>query len=342
VLGKLSITQLVKLASYFGTINYRKTLMYAPKGNWSRVQIVPNEKIKIDPVDLHALHDLISTELSNRLNIMYPEGVDLDPRLVGVKLQTNDQKLAEYGRGTEFDIPENITFIRSASYWEETRSYGNTWFDNGWNFFDENWNNRGVCAWTDVALGKGAIFSGDPTNSKDMKGRGCQMIDLYIDKLVAMGIRYAVWNVLCYSGIPFDEAGDVLATLQMGETALTGKLSEPGRAQMVFPLKGKAKTKYVAYIDLVKRKLVYMDADFRGSTHSANMNGAALSVTMPAYCEYLNSLPSVADIFINARIGTTPILYSDEDTSITEGKAYVFKPLNPDNKFQKISLADVA
>ena len=46
-----------------------------------------------------------------RLETFYPEGFNLCGNMDKLKLQTNDQKLANYGRGTVFDIPENIRRI---------------------------------------------------------------------------------------------------------------------------------------------------------------------------------------------------------------------------------------
>lgn len=359
VIPKLSTGQLVKFRAYIETINERITLMYAPKGNWGKVQVAYNEKKKIRDNAKKLLVRAIGRELKSRWKVAFPNGIKLDPATAGIKLQSNDQKLAEYGRGTVFNIPDTVNFLRSASYWKsQSAGYGNIWFDNGWNFFDQNWADMGVCSWdnqrfyTDTENVKrygrryggneiGAIFSGDPTNSKEMAGRACQMADLYIDKLVKAGVRYAVWNVLCFSKVPFNDAEDVLATLQMGEDAESGKLYEPSRAQMVFPLKGKAYTKYVAYIDLVERKLVYMDADLKSNTTSASYNGAVLTEKMPAYQEYLDSLPSVADLFGNANKGTTPVVYTDEGLKIRSKKAYVFQPRNPNNSFEKIALSSV-
>jgi hypothetical protein len=273
-----------------------------------------------------------------------------------IKLQTNDQELASYGRGTVFEIPDEMTFLRTASYWENKG--GVSWFDNSWNFFDSTWNHLGACCWTDTLFapsnrnqprgrgrpGKntaGAVFSGDPINSKEMKGRACQMIDLYIDRLANSGVRFAVWNVLCYSKIAFSDAtGEVLGTLQWGEEAQKGKLYEPGRAQMVFPLTGKGMTKYIAYIDLVERKLIYIDANLKGSVHSAAQNGNTLTQQMPAFVEYLAALPSVGDLFYHADEGETPILYSDAEHEILENRsAYVFKPENENNNFKQLDLS---
>lgn len=348
VFDRLTMKQLVSFRRYLETIGTRFTLMYPPRSNWSKVQVAKNSKVQIDPLHVEQLVGAINQELRSRLTARFPEGVRLDPRMAGVKLQTNDQKLAEYGRGTEFDIPENITFIRSASYWQMDRSVGVTWFDNGWNFFSEGWGEKGVCSWDrqhfggswDMQhFGGGAVMSGDPVNLRDLKGRGCQMIDLYPNKLIDAGVRYAVWNILCFSGKKFSEAAEVLATLQMGENAETGDVYEPSRAQMVFPLKSDSLTSFVAYIDLVRRKLVYMDAALPGRVRSASQNGTILSEKMPAYLEYLNALPSVHDLLDNALPGSLPVLYDDRNVELTD-RAYVFRPENPNNSFQRMSISD--
>ena len=342
VLPKLKTTQLLKLDSYVMTINNRSKLIYPPKGNWTKLQVVENKK-SFSEEAMNTLHNEISKEIGSRLNEKFPQGVNLDENTHKIKLQTNDQKLAEYGRGTVFSIPENMKFIRSASYWAHKNGFRNTWFDNGWNFFNENWESVVTCCWSSTNTHRyGAVFSGDPTNSKDMEGRACQMIDLYLDQLKDAGIRYAVWNILCYSGVNFDQANEVMGTLQWGEQAQEGNLFEPSRAQMVFPIKGQNLTKYVAYIDVFERKLVYMDANFAGRVDSAVRNAKTLEKKMPAFVEYLDSIPSVADLFSHAQKGSMPIWFDDENKAIEEDShAFVFKQLNPENKFKKLDLSEI-
>ncbi len=74
-----------------------------------------------------------------------------------------------------------------------------------------------MCCWDHERFHDAAVFSGDPTNSKDLEGRACQLLDLYPNKLVALGVRYAVWTVLCFSRITFSKAIEVHAALQWGE-----------------------------------------------------------------------------------------------------------------------------
>ena len=337
VVPQLNTLALVKLRAYVSTVDGRQSLIYQPAGDWSRAQIVVNEKKPFGDAARAALLAALDKELGDRLKTAIPEGADVDLRAVDVKLQTNDQELAPYGRGTVFTLPETAKYVRSASFWKAKRS-GNVWYDNGWTFFGSDWETIGACCWDATTFGGygevGAVFSGDPTNSKDMEGRACQMIDLNLDGLKNRGVRYAVWSVLAYSRISFADANDVLATLQWGEDASAGKLYEPSRAQMVFPLKGNGLTKYVAYLDVAERKLVYMDANLRGDVHSASRNQNLLSSQMPSFVEYLNALPSVADLFCHAGEGAMPVLYSDEGRDIEKGaRAYVFRPENPKNSF---------
>ena len=346
VLPKLTTQQLVKFERYLITINGREKLMYPPRGNWSKVQIARNTKTQISADDANKLLPQISGILSNRLAEIFPTGavVDVDTNLI--KLQTNDQKLASYGRGTVFNIPDNVNFIRAASYWGDKNSFrkgSNAWMDNGFNFFDKNWNSKGTICWNNTYHGDAALFSGDPTNSKTVDGKACQVIDLYIDRLLKKGIRYAVWNILSYNNIPFDDVDDIFASLQWGENPDKGEIYEPSRAQMEFKISGQNKCKYIAYLDLKERTLVYMDANFSGYVNSAASNEGIIAEKMPAFVEYLNSLPSVYDLLKYAHTpdGTIPVVYSDETVDIADGQAFVFRPTNPDNNFTQIELNDI-
>jgi hypothetical protein len=288
----------------------------------------------------------INKEIARRVSKSF-KTVNLFDSAKMVKLQTSDSELTNYGRGTEFPIPENVNFIRTASYWELLSNSRNVWFDNGWNFFDANWKSIGCCCWTDFGLCDGdesaAVFSGDPTNSKEMKGRACQMIDLYMDRLEDNGVRYAVWNILGYSHIPFSKAKEVYAAMQWGEEPQKGKLFEPSRCQLSFPLKGDNLTKYIAYIDIEKRKVVYMDANLFGNVHSANTNGKHLEKNMPAFLEYMATLPSVYDLFKDVKKDENGLVvsYDDSNIEINGAKAFLFKTVNENNSFDPINISEL-
>lgn len=341
VVGKLTTIQLLKLHRYLETVDARAWRMFPPRGNWGKVQIVAaNPRRRLPRAVRGDLLGMIGGELARRLAAVGP--VALAPEVRRVKLQTNDGELSPFGRGTVFPIPERIRFVRTATYWKTGPTGTNAWFDNGWNFCADDWSPVGCCAWNVAQFHDAAIFSGDPTNSKELEGRACQLIDLYLNQLVKRRVRYAVWTVLCYSRITFAKAIDVHAALQWGEDAQAGKLFEPSRCQLSFPLRGDNLTKYVAYIDLARRELVYIDASLPARVTSASTNGKLLERNMPAFVEYLDALPSVHDLFVHARQDPAgmPVRYDDADRPVTGGRpAYVFRPANEASSF---SLFDVS
>jgi hypothetical protein len=346
VAERLRTIQLLKLRRYLATHNDRRWRMYPPRGDWSRVQVVGACDLRRLPAQLrNTLQAGIDTELTSRLAVAGP--VALSSTVDRVKLPTNDAELAPYGRGTVFPIPDRVTFLRTASYWRTGRTHSNIWYDNGWNFFDADWKPVGECCWNATRFGggkrttPGAVFSGDPTNSKDLDGRACQLIDLYLDRLPELRARYAVWSVLCYSRVMFSAAEEVFAALQWGERPQGGKLFEPSRCQLAFALTGNCYTKFVAYVDVARRELVYLDANLPVSVTSAAVNGPRLATTMPAYVEYLATLPSVHDLYRYAPGAPDgmPVVYDDAGVRIAGGPAYVFRPSSPDNEFEPVDPA---
>jgi len=338
VLDKLTVMQLVSLRAHLETVNAREHRVFPPQGNWSKLQVADAKPM--NPKVALKLSQALTKALVKRI----PKVKVLDEKTKLVKLPNNGD--VGYPRGTTFQIPENVKFIRTASYWKNGgRSV--TWFDNGWNFFDANWKDVGNCCWNDTKYYSrsdynivGAVFSGDPVNTTEMNGRAAQLIDLYPEELLKAGVKYAVWNILCYSRIPFSKAEDVFAALQWGEEPQKGKLFEPSRCQLSFALTSEHYTKYVCVINLETREMIYIDANLKANVSAASYNGAQLAKQMPAYMEYIDSLPSVHDLFKDSvdKDSELKVLYSDKDVKLNDEKAYVFRPENENNKFTQLDL----
>lgn len=384
ILPQLQVIQLLRLQGHLETINQRIYRMFPPRGSWTYVQIwrdgrryaLPTARDRARAVrragrgrterpgrvhrrarsqpalpeaDRRRILDAIAGALRARLQ-PHTGPVVLDPRTRWIKLQTNDSELTPYGRGTAFPLPEHVRFVRTTSFWK-MRGSDWAWYDNGWNFFDAGWTPLGVCCWNRTRYAEGAaIFSGDPVPSNNPELIAAQLIDLDLERLVASGVRYAVWSLLCFSERSFDEAQEVFAALQWGQEAQQGELHEPSRAALAFPVRGANLTKYVAYLDLIERRLIYMDANLRGSVRSAADNGRALELRMPAFVEYLDALPSVHDLFRHLEPGTegsseaapgTTVLYTDAEQPLEGQRAYVFQPEAPDSVYEPIVLAEL-
>lgn len=339
VMKNLSVRQLLWFKRYISTLNTRKKMLYTPKGNWAKVQISDNKRV-IDAQSAETLCNKINEIVSRKIKQVYPQGFAVEEKMNEVKLASNGQYMSHYGRGTAFDIPENVKFFRLASYWQNER---HCWFDVGINYFTEDWTEAGATCWNANRLGDWSIFSGDPMNSSELQGRACQMIDIYPQKRPA-NVRYGVWNILAYSNIPFSESTEVLGTLQWGEEAETGKMYEPSRAQLVFNLKSNAKTSYLAIIDFKENKLIYLDLGMRGNVNSAAGNSSVLQANMPAVMECLNAIPSVADLLEhNLSDEGIPVMYSDKDhvLDLKDSPAYVLRPENDKSEFKQLNFDEL-
>lgn len=339
VLDQLTTAQVVSLRSYLETVNQRQHRTFPPKGNWTKMQV--GEARGVVPQYVKTISKALGKVLAKRV----PAVQFLDNATKLIKLPSNDGEVSPYNRGTVFPIPEEVKFIRTASYWQSDRN-GVVWFDNGWNFFDSDWKSMGACCWTSVKFGRGdaAVFSGDPVNTTEMEGRAAQLIDLYPDKLLKCGVKYAVWNILCFSRVPFSKVNDVFAALQWGTDPQKGNLFEPSRCQLQFPLTGDSLTKYVCVIDLETREMIYIDANLYGKVQSADRNGKGLEKNLPPFMEYIKSLPSVHDLFresVDKGSRGAYVLYTDKETELKNVPAYVFRPENQNNKFKSVDLNSI-
>lgn len=336
VMPELSTFQLVSFEKYINTINDRKHLIAKPNASWQKAKVLENKKVKISQEDLSSLNESIHQVVSQRLNTLFPEGVNLDEKTKFIKLPSNDQKVAPYGRGTKFFIDKENTFARTSSYWK----HGQTMFmDNGWNFFDAKFEKSATTCWNSTAQDF-ALFSGDPINSSNKDFAGCQLIDIDFNKMKEDGFKYGVWNILSYNRLKFNEC-DSHAALQYGKNAMSGELFEPSRVDISFPLKGEELTKFVTLLDVEEKTMTYLDFSFGNDVSSAVNNESKLMTLLPALLESLEAIPSVHDLFKHANKGATKVLYDDASVEIKDEKAYVFLPKNKANTFEKISLESV-
>lgn len=340
-LDKLETIKLLKLKRFLRTTNERDYRIFTPKGSWKKAQFEPNN-IKVRPEYIQQIVKAIDQLVQARISQKFGDSFFYTADLAQVKLPVNNaEAVTRYAKGTVFQIPDNIRFIRSVTYWQERSQ--TCWMDNGWNFFDANWQSKGTCCWdTTWEMGDAAVFSGDPVNSYNKAGKAGQLIDLYIDKLLEMGVRYAVWNILSYSRIPFDNLEDVQGLLLWGEEPQKGKLIEPSRVNFAFPVTGSSLTKYICYLDLVTRRVVLMDSNLSASVGSARNNAKRLQDRMPAIVEYFDTLPSLMDMFEGFSVGSPTeamkVVYTDQKLAINDEKAFVFLPKNKQNTYEPVSL----
>jgi hypothetical protein len=135
VLPKLETLKLLKLKRFLLALNQRRYRVFTPQGNWRKAKFVPNN-VRIDrkyrePIVL-AIDEIIARRISKKFGQKFHHHPDIDR----IKLPTNDAKaVTRFTKGTRIPLPDNIRFIRTATFWKEKGS--TCWMDNGWNFFNK-------------------------------------------------------------------------------------------------------------------------------------------------------------------------------------------------------------
>lgn len=345
VLCEMNVYQLLKIKKYIQNVNLHDFMIARPKASWNMAKILDNKKCKFSEDHILFLTNMINKTLSEMLNQRMPEGISLDPLLRDIKLPSSDQEIS-IGRGTKVRIAENITTLRSATYWtnHNQKMTGNFYFDNSWNFIHKNDENQDFAICWDTIPEDGsvhkkiALFSGDPSISGSETSEATQFIDINLEEAKKAGMKYAVWSVLSYNNIAFNEAEKAFGCLQFVDDENSGQLFEPSRAEVQLSLKTRSTNKFLVLVDIVNHEIVYLDMPFpRMSTQTANANKAKIRHFIPALFEQLNFIPSVYELGENINSGNIPFLLNDKDNPI-KGKAYVFCERNEESEFEKIDL----
>lgn len=344
IFPSLSVYQLLKFKKYIKNVNDSQFIIARPKSSWSKAKLINRKKVDLSIPHVEELVYHINALLSIKLNKLFPHGVMKGKYLDKIALPSNDQEVS-IGRGTIYELPDSIKYIRTATYWENySGKFGGDfsfYFDNSWNFIHKEKERDTCICWNKTSEKELAVFSGDPVISNNKHKVAAQLIDLNLENLLQEGYEFAIWSVLSYNNIDFNKAEKVFACLQFLENQQNGELFEPSKVDIQFALKGESTNKMVVLLNIKKREIVYLDMSFpRISVSSASRNSANVREFLPAALQNLKDIPTVADLTENINDGETPFLYTDKDIKVSD-TAFVFKSVNPDNDYKQLDLQKI-
>lgn len=297
------------------------------------VNEINKDRLLISEEHLNFIVSKINTILKERMLEKFGHTLFVDPKTSMIKLKDNDSSLNNFGKGTTFDIPKNIKFIRTASFWIKNESHA-YWIDNSVNFFDADFKPLSATCWNRID-NEYSIFSGDPVITYD-KPAACQMIDINIKKAVNRKVRYVILSALSFNNVPFTDFDDSVLNIQFSEKQESGQLFEPSRSLMSFKLNSDAvKNKVVAIFDLIQRKVIFVDQFIPSlSLSSADDNGDSLSQYLTYNLDNVLNSPSLYDLLesIHDDNAESKILYSDKDILLSkEHKHFTLFKENKEN-----------
>jgi hypothetical protein len=118
---------------------------------------------------------------------------------------------------------------------------------------------------------------------------------------------------------------------------------EPSRCQMVFPLRAPALSSFIVYVDVVERKMVYMDAALKCNVARCLEQRRDPVRADARLCRVSELAAHGARPAARCAQGQDAGVFSDRDLCfwIEAERAFVFRPENPENTLERVSIADL-
>lgn len=134
--------------------------------------------------------------------------------------------------------------------------------------FDYNWKKVNDIGFYNLK-GSYAVHSGDITRAPN---GASEFIDIDIEKAISSGVRYVQMGVYSYSGIDYCDMPECFAGFMMRENQTSGEIYNPKEVVNKVDLTAKAQSAIPLIIDLVDRKMIWVDLALNSRT-SLNASG---------------------------------------------------------------------
>lgn len=251
--------------------------VFFPKGDLTLAWAEPDRRRPLPPDDILPLVDVLEAELLRRAGDEQPGEALIDAALrdvpVPVAARSSSRALVSVPRGTVLDLPE-VEPLRLFVHWMERDRRVD--LDLSVAAYDERWRFAGLCDYTQLRLGDGAVHSGDLTSGPPPLGAS-EFVDLHPDELEALGARYLVLVIFSYNDVPFDDMTEAFAGFMAAPSG--SRPFDPAAVLQRFDLRNRAKIAVPMLVDLRERRMRWIDVNLTaaGRFHSVGGYRAALA-----------------------------------------------------------------
>jgi hypothetical protein len=199
--------------------------------------------------------------------------------------RSTSKSLISVPRGSLLPVPEGES-LRLFLHWMQPETQ-RVDLDLSVSLYDGNWRFKGPCDFTNLVFGdRAAVHSGDLTSAPAPLGAS-EFVDLDVPKLLSAGVRFLVFVVFSYNGVPFEELPDAFAGFMLRSSA-EGKTFDAKAVAQRYDLQGKSVVSVPMIVDLAERRMRWVDvhAASRGHFHQVggyNVALAHLGLDLTAY-----------------------------------------------------------
>lgn len=263
--------------------------VFFPKGNLARSYYIKNDKTEIIPED--AMIMVIAVCENALVNIYgsreFLGKVYIDKALrnytVPFSLRSAGKTMTAVSRGSRIAIDDSAKIIRPFIWWTNTKDAIMD-VDLSVAVFADDWNCLEHVSYSNLKSEKfGMYHSGDITNGGPVDGEGAaEFIDLDIDKALAAGARYAVFNVYNFSDELFSKMEHAAFGFMTRENMESGEIFEPSTVKQRMDLASATTTCIPVIFDLKERVFIWCDMALTADHVRTGFGGINVESNLPS------------------------------------------------------------
>lgn len=263
--------------------------VFFPKGNLARSYYIKNDKAETIPED--AMIMVIAVCENALVNIYgnreFLGKVYIDKALrnytVPFSLRSAGKTMTAVSRGSRIAIDDSAKIIRPFIWWTNTKD-DIIDVDLSVAVFADDWNCLEHVSYSNLKSEKfGMYHSGDITNGGPVDGEGAaEFIDLDIDKALAAGARYVVFNVYNFSDELFSKMEHAAFGFMTRENMESGEIFEPSTVKQRMDLASATTTCIPVIFDLKERVFVWCDMALTADHVKAGYGGINVESNLPS------------------------------------------------------------
>lgn len=304
VAEKVSTTVLLQVREHYKTRNNQPYRIFIPKGKIAKIKLIDNELPDLQEQTCRSMVAVCDKALEKKFakneklgNIYIDEKLKDYP--VPFALRSASKALHTVSRGSRIDMEEGKNTVRMFIYWKNIS--GNKHGDNRVDvdlsgvFYKDDWEYLDHISYTNLKNDDG-YHSGDITNAP--KGAS-EFIDINIESALKAGARYAVMNVISFTGQPFSDIPICYAGCMMREYPKSGEIYDPKTVKNKFDLSTNSKYNVPLIFDLKERKIIWCDVALNAGESHWGRNVESNATGIQALGKALTSLskPNLYDLF---------------------------------------------
>lgn len=263
--------------------------VFFPKGNLARSYYVKNNKTEAIPEDtikmvIAVCENALVNIYGNRefLGKVYIDEV-LKDYTVPFSLRSAGKTMTAVSRGSRIAIDDSAKIIRPFIWWTNTKD-DIIDVDLSVAVFADDWNCLEHVSYSNLKSSRfGICHSGDITNGGPVDGEGAaEFIDLDIDKALAAGARYAVFNVYNFSEENFSRMEHAAFGFMTRENMESGEIFEPSTVKQRMDLASATTTCIPVIFDLKERVFIWCDMALTADHVKAGYGGINVESNLPS------------------------------------------------------------